>query len=90
MLAEKFRLVDWVNSVIFLAGSACLTVGRTFGSVIYPFNSGTMIALWTMAGVLPIAFMVMLKLHPLVVKNNRLYPLHNMQLQGFYPQASFC
>ncbi|KAH6528397.1 efflux pump DEP3 [Parastagonospora nodorum] len=89
-LAEKFRLVDWVNAVIFLAGSACLTVVLTLGGVIYPFNSATVIALWTVTGVLLIAFIVMLKLHPLVTKENRLYPLHffkqltliNMQLQA--------
>ena len=36
-----------------------------------------------MTGVLPVASIVMLKLHPLVVKENCLYSLHNMQLQGF-------
>ncbi|KAH6873340.1 major facilitator superfamily-domain-containing protein [Alternaria rosae] len=90
-LAEKLRLVDWVNAVIFLAGSACLTVVLTFGGVIYPFNSGTVIALWTITGVLLVTFIVMLKLHPLVTKESRLYPLHffkqptliNMQLQVF-------
>ncbi|KAI4955792.1 Efflux pump dep3 [Alternaria rosae] len=90
-LAEKLCLVDWVNAVIFLAGSACLTVVLTFGGVIYPFNSGTVIALWTITGVLLVTFIVMLKMHPLVTKENRLYPLHffkqptliNMQLQVF-------
>ncbi|GJD04906.1 major facilitator superfamily transporter [Colletotrichum higginsianum] len=90
-LAEKFRLVDWVNAVIFLAGSACLTVVLTFGGVVYPFRSGTVIALWTVTGVLLVAFIVMLKMHPLVSKENRLYPVHffkqptliNMQLQVF-------
>ncbi|KAK1597697.1 major facilitator superfamily transporter [Colletotrichum navitas] len=90
-LAEKLRLIDWVNSVIFLAGSACLTVVLTFGGVVYPFRSATVIALWTVTGVLLIAFVVLLKLHPLVSKENRLYPLHffkqpiliNMQLQVF-------
>ncbi|KAH8692506.1 major facilitator superfamily transporter [Phaeosphaeriaceae sp. PMI808] len=90
-IAEKFRLVDWVNAVIFLAGSACLTVVLTFGGVIYPFSSGTVIALWIVTGVLLVAFIIMLKLHPLVAKENRLYPLHffkhpaliNMQLQVF-------
>nr|D2E9W8.1 RecName: Full=Efflux pump DEP3; AltName: Full=Depudecin biosynthesis cluster protein 3 [Alternaria brassicicola]ACZ57546.1 predicted MFS transporter [Alternaria brassicicola] len=90
-LAEKLRLVDWINAVIFLAGSACLTVVLTFGGVVYPFNSGTVIALWTVTGILLVAFIVLLKLHPLVAKENRLYPLHffkqptliNMQLQVF-------
>jgi len=90
-LAEKLRLVDWVNTVIFLAGSACLTVVLTFGGVIYPFSSGIVIALWTITGVLLVVFIITLKFHPLVTKENRLYPLHffkqptliNMQLQVF-------
>ncbi|KAI4668776.1 Efflux pump dep3 [Alternaria triticimaculans] len=90
-LTEKLRFVDWVNAVIFLAGSACLTVVLTFGGVIYPFNSGTVIALWTITGVLLVVFIITLKFHPLVTKENRLYPLHffkqptliNMQLQVF-------
>ncbi|KAF5585836.1 ABC transporter [Fusarium pseudoanthophilum] len=90
-LAEKLCLVDWINAVIFLAGSACLTVALTFGGVVYSFHSGTVIALWTATGVLLVAFIVLLKIHPLVSKENRLYPLHffkkwiliNMQLQVF-------
>ncbi|CVK91301.1 probable DHA14-like major facilitator; ABC transporter [Fusarium mangiferae] len=90
-LAEKLRLVDWINAAIFLAGSACLTVALTFGGVVYSFHSGTIIALWTVTGVLLVAFIVLLKVHPLVSKENRLYPLHffkkwiliNMQLQVF-------
>ncbi|KAG7430328.1 Efflux pump DEP3 [Fusarium oxysporum f. sp. raphani] len=89
-LAEKLRLVDWINAVAFLTGSACLTVALTFGGVVYSFHSGTIIALWTVTGVLLVAFIVLLKLHPLVSKENRLYPLHffkewiliNMQLQA--------
>ncbi|KAI4608723.1 Efflux pump dep3 [Alternaria sp. BMP 0032] len=90
-LTEKLRFVDWVNAVIFLAGSACLTVVLTFGGVIYPFSSGTVIVLWTITGVLFVVFIMTLKFHPLVTKENRLYPLHffkqptliNMQLQVF-------
>ncbi|KAF4494557.1 ABC transporter [Fusarium agapanthi] len=90
-LSEKLRLLDRINAVIFLAGSACLTVALTFGGVVYSFNSGTIIALWTVTGVLLVAFIVLLKIHPLVSKENRLYPLHffknwiliNMQVQVF-------
>ncbi|KAF4990931.1 hypothetical protein FGRMN_8169 [Fusarium graminum] len=90
-IAEKLRLVDWINAFVFLAGSACLTVALTFGGVVYSFDSGTIIALWTVTGILLIAFIVLLKAHPLVNKENRLYPLHffkqwtlvNMQIQVF-------
>ncbi|KAF9769820.1 Efflux pump dep3 [Fusarium sp. DS 682] len=90
-LLEKLRSADWVNAVVFLAGSACLTVALTFGGVVYSFHSGTIIALWTVTGVLLAAFIILLRLHPLVSKENRLYPLHffkqwtlvNMQFQVF-------
>ncbi|KAH0439680.1 putative MFS transporter [Colletotrichum camelliae] len=88
---EKLRFIDWINAVIFLAGSACLTVVLTFGGVVYSFQSGIVTALWVVTGILLIAFIVVLKLHPLVAKENRLYPIHffkqpllvNMQLQVF-------
>jgi hypothetical protein len=68
-----------------------LTVVLTFGGVIYSFKSGTVIALWTATGVLLVAFIVMLELHPLITRENRIYPLHffkqptliTMQLQVF-------
>ncbi|SPJ78277.1 probable DHA14-like major facilitator; ABC transporter [Fusarium torulosum] len=90
-VAEKLRLIDWVNALVFLTGSACLTLALTFGGVVYPFNSGTIIALYTVTGILCVAFIVLLKIHPFVTKENRLYPLHffeqwslvNMQLQVF-------
>ncbi|CAN9210313.1 unnamed protein product [Alternaria alternata] len=90
-LADKLRLIDWISAVIFLSGSTCLTITLTFGGVIYSFVSGTVVALWTVTGVLLITFIVILKLHPLVTKENRLYPLHffkqpiliNMQVQVF-------
>ncbi|KAH7246518.1 major facilitator superfamily-domain-containing protein [Fusarium tricinctum] len=89
--AEKLRLIDWVNALVFITGSACLTLALTLGGVVYPFNSGTIIALYTVTGILLVAFIILLKIHPFVAKENRLYPLHffkrwslvNMQLQVF-------
>ncbi|EQB43279.1 hypothetical protein CGLO_18090 [Colletotrichum gloeosporioides Cg-14] len=91
--AEKLqlRLIDWISAVIFLAGCECLTIVLTFGGVIYSFQSGTVAVLWAVTGILLFAFIVALKLHPLVDKENRLYPIHffkqpiliNMQLQVF-------
>ncbi|KAI0007237.1 major facilitator superfamily-domain-containing protein [Xylariaceae sp. FL0662B] len=80
-----------VMTVVFLAGSACLTVAISFGGVVYPFNSRAIIALWTITGVLLISSILLVNFHPLVSKNNRLYPAHffkapilvNMQFQVF-------
>lgn len=71
-------MADWVNAVIFLTGSACLTVALTFDDTICPFNSRTVIALWTVTGVLLVVFIIMLNAEaaPLVAKENCFYPLH--------------
>ncbi|GJC87272.1 efflux pump DEP3 [Colletotrichum liriopes] len=70
-LAEKLQLVDWINAIIFLAGSALLAVILTFGDIVYMFHSGA-----TITGILLIAFIILLKLHPLVARENRLYSVH--------------
>ncbi|KAI1857786.1 uncharacterized protein JN550_013049 [Neoarthrinium moseri] len=90
-VSEKFGMVDWINSTVFLAGSACLVIAISFGGVVLPFNSGSMIALWTVTGALFIAFIILIKRHHLVTYENRLYPAHffrnpvliNMQIQVF-------
>ncbi|KAH6638613.1 major facilitator superfamily domain-containing protein [Truncatella angustata] len=73
---EKLLTQDWVAIVIFLAGSACFSMALTFGGIVYPFNSGSEIALWTLSGVLLIAFISVSIFHPLVATQNRLYPIH--------------
>ncbi|KAK0385481.1 hypothetical protein NLU13_6661 [Sarocladium strictum] len=87
--ADKLRLVDWINAIIFLAGSTCLTIAVTFGGVVYVYNSPVIITLWILTAVLLVAFAVSLRFHPLVSKEDSLYPAHffksftlvNLQLQ---------
>lgn len=94
-VSEKCRMIDWAGTVIFLAGSSCLTTAISFGGVVYDFSSATVIALYTAAGVFLIAMTVVSKLHPGVAKNNRLYPAHffrrpvlmNLQLQVLLPSG---
>ncbi|KAK4240607.1 major facilitator superfamily-domain-containing protein [Achaetomium macrosporum] len=89
--AKKLRTQDWVGITIFEAGSACYAMAITFGGIVYPFNSGSEIALWVMTGVLLIAFVLVVHYHPFISKENRLYPghfhkrleLNNLQLQLF-------
>ncbi|CAH0023308.1 unnamed protein product [Clonostachys rhizophaga] len=73
---ERLAMIDWAMTVIFLAGAACLTLAISFGGVVYSFSSGTMIALWSVTGVLLIVAVAVAKLHPGVSKENRLYPVH--------------
>lgn len=84
-------MVDWLMILVFLAGAACLALAITFGGIVYSFDSGTMIALWTVTGVLFVASILLTKFHPGVTRENRLYPAHffkspillNMQAQVF-------
>ncbi|THC91405.1 hypothetical protein EYZ11_009134 [Aspergillus tanneri] len=90
-LAEKCRMVDWIMTTTFLAGSACLVMAITFGGTLYAWSSGNEIALWVVAGVLLLVCIVVAKFHPGVDKGNRLYPAHflkrpiliNLQVQMF-------
>ncbi|WEW58622.1 hypothetical protein PRK78_004090 [Emydomyces testavorans] len=89
---EKCKMVDWIMTVIFLAGCACFTMAISFGGVVYAWNSGAEITLWTLTGVLLILTILLSRFHPGVTKENRLYPAHflkrpilvNMQLQIFF------
>ncbi|KAK7228106.1 hypothetical protein V2G26_000276 [Clonostachys chloroleuca] len=73
---QRLAMIDWAMTVVFLAGAACLTLAISFGGVVYPFSSGTMIALWSVTGVLLVVAVAVAKLHPGVSKENRLYPVH--------------
>lgn len=90
-LGEKCKMIDWVATVVFLAGSTCFTMAISFGGIVYAFRSGTEIALWTVSGVFLVVTVLLSKYHPNVSKDNRLYPAHffkrpilmNVQLQVF-------
>ncbi|KAI2618204.1 MFS general substrate transporter [Hypoxylon sp. NC1633] len=74
--SQKLLTQDWVGIVIFAGGSASLTMALTFGGVVFPFNGGSEIALWTMTGVLLIAFILVTIYHPGVSAQHKLYPIH--------------
>jgi len=84
-------MIDWIMTIVFLAGSACFTMAISFGGSVYAWNSGTEIALWTVTGVLLVVTILLSIYNPGVSKENRLYPAHffkrpilvNLQLQIF-------
>ncbi|RYP76537.1 hypothetical protein DL770_007208 [Monosporascus sp. CRB-9-2] len=75
-LWQKLRMVDWIGTVIFFGGSVCFTMAITFSGLMYPWNSGSAIALWVMTGILLLATIATTIWHPLVTKENRLIPAH--------------
>ena len=90
-ITEKCKMIDWAMTLVFLAGSACLITGISFGGVVYSWSSSIEIALWTVSGALLIISVILLRFHLGVSMNNALYPTHflrqpmlmNMQLQVF-------
>lgn len=75
-ITKKLRTQDWIGITIFCAGSTCFTMAITFGGVVFPYNSGSEIALWVMTGVLLIVFVLVTIFHPGVSAENKLYPAH--------------
>ncbi|KAH7390153.1 MFS transporter [Cadophora sp. MPI-SDFR-AT-0126] len=73
---QRCGMIDWTMTAIFLAGSCVFTMAISFGGTVYPWNSATEIALWTVAGVLFTASIVLTKYYPWVVTEHRLYPAH--------------
>lgn len=88
---QKLGMIDWVMSVLFVAGACCLTMAISFGGLVYDYDSGPEISLWVVTGVLLILTILAAKYHPRVGKWDRLYPVHffknpvvlNMQVQIF-------
>ncbi|VUC26381.1 unnamed protein product [Clonostachys rosea] len=73
---ERLAMIDWAMTIVFLGGAACLTLAISFGGVVYAFSSSTMVALWSVTGVLLVVAAAVAKFHPGVSKENRLYPVH--------------
>ncbi|KAI0468801.1 major facilitator superfamily transporter [Xylaria cf. heliscus] len=75
-LLSRLRMVDWVGTVFFIGGSVSFIMAITFGGSVYPWNSGSAIALWVVSGILLIVTIIIAIWHPLVTKEDRLIPAH--------------
>ncbi|KAK2024716.1 MFS general substrate transporter [Colletotrichum zoysiae] len=96
-LAQKLRMIDWTGVVIFLGGAVCFTMAIAFSGLVYPWSSGSAIALWVMTGALLLATIAVTIWHPFVPKVNRLIPaeffrnteLLNLQVQMYLVSGIF-
>ncbi|KAI9900340.1 hypothetical protein N3K66_004602 [Trichothecium roseum] len=88
---DRLRLVDWVGTCVFLAGSCALTLAISFGGIVYSFRSAATIVLWVLSGFFLCVMVCVAWYHPGVRKEDRLYLAHylkspilvNIQLQMF-------
>lgn len=69
-------MTDFVNIIVFAAGTACFNMAIVFSGTTYAWDSASAIALWVVLGVLLIAQIVLSLWHPGVSKENRLIPVH--------------
>ncbi|KAJ5716728.1 hypothetical protein N7493_008639 [Penicillium malachiteum] len=76
---ERMRSLDWIGTIVFLAGAICFSMALSFGGTEYSWSSGSEIALLVMTGVLFIAFVLVTIFHPGVVAKNRLLPVGFMR-----------
>ncbi|KAJ5641725.1 hypothetical protein N7490_005725 [Penicillium lividum] len=75
-LLQKHKQVDWV-SIIFLNGFiACFVMAINFGGAVYAWNSAQEIVLWVMTAVICVEFILMQYFHPLVKKEQVIFPSH--------------
>lgn len=76
---QKLRKVDWIATVVFLAGCTCFTMAINFGGTVYAFSSGSFIALWVMTIALLISFILVTIYHPGVSSEDKLLPVQFMR-----------
>ncbi|KAJ5736908.1 DNA repair protein RAD50 [Penicillium malachiteum] len=76
---ERIRSLDWIGTIVFLAGATCFSMALSFGGTEYAWSSGSEIALLVMTGVLFIAFVLATIFHPGVVAENKLLPVGFMR-----------
>ncbi len=78
-LVKKLRMLDWIGTVIFLAGCTCFSMAINFGGTVFAWSSGSSIALIVMTAVLLIAFIAVTIFHPGVPPENKLLPVGFMR-----------
>ncbi|KAJ5554708.1 DNA repair protein RAD50 [Penicillium frequentans] len=76
---ERLWSLDWIATIVFLAGATCLSMALSFGGTEYAWSSGSEIALLVMTGVLLIAFILVTIYHPGVSAEDKLLPVGFMR-----------
>ena len=67
---------DFLGSTLSIGAITCLIMGINFGGVLYDWNSGSIIALFVVSGILFIAFALQQIFTILTAEDNRVFPVH--------------
>ncbi|KAL8846851.1 MAG: hypothetical protein Q9221_008080 [Calogaya cf. arnoldii] len=67
---------DFLGSLLSISAIVCLIIGINFGSVLYEWNSRSIIALFVVSGVLFIVFALKQIFKMFTIEDNRVFPVH--------------
>ncbi|KAI2617413.1 major facilitator superfamily transporter [Hypoxylon sp. NC1633] len=73
-LSQRAKNFDFLGTVLFVAANMCLILAINFGGVLYPWNSGSIIALFVVGGVGLIAFCIQQRFSWLTTSVDRIFP----------------
>lgn len=69
-------MFDWLGAILSIGGFVALVMAINFGGTSYAWNSGQIIALYVISGILWIVFAVQQSLNFLTTKESRMLPVH--------------
>lgn len=72
----RLRTVDLTGTVLLIGFFLTLLMGINFGGLVYEWNSGSIIALFVLAGVLFVMFSLQQTFAVLTTKQTRAFPIH--------------
>lgn len=72
---ERVRTFDWLGTLLLTGCTVCLIMAINFGGVLYPWNSGAIIALFIVSGVLAVAFGAQQRLAFFTTLEDRIFPV---------------
>lgn len=73
--SEKLALMDWVGVIISIGAMATIVMAINLGGVQFPWNSGSIVALFVVSGVLWIAFALQQSFCLFTTEHKRLFPV---------------
>lgn len=78
---ERGRNFDVVGAVLSISSILCLVMAINFGGTLYNWNSGRIIALFIVAGVLLVAFGIQQWFAWLTTPTDRMFPVHLLKIK---------
>lgn len=78
-LSQRFREIDAVGSVLIIGAYICGVMGISFGGILYAWNSGQIITLFVVSGVLFIVFAIQQEKAIFTTVARRIFPVQYMR-----------